>query len=251
MKKWKALTVAGMVCALTAMPALVFGASPSKEIIGGSGSGSHSSSSGTVSQGSGSSSTSNKGPSQNPTQVTVDKNGVQTTGAGTVVDKTTGTSISVTVNGTTFDGKAVTNDGKGNTVISDGTNSVTIVVGKDENGNNSTAGLSQQTKDEFAAMDANKSMTNVLPETAGYTVQTGINLNVQETATGNAAVGERVIPLKWTGLTSAMNAGNMVVGYFDNATGKYVIVPIVSIDYNTQTIHIRVNGSGTARILTK
>ena len=94
-------------------------------------------------------------------------------------------------------------------------------------------------------------MAGVLPQSAGYTVQANINLNVYDTATGAATAGSQVIPIKWTGLTQAMNAGNLMVGYYDNATGQYVLVPIVSIDYATQTINIRVNGSGTVRILTK
>ena len=71
MKKWKALTVFGMVCALAAMPVLTF-AGPSKEISSGSdddddgGSSSVSfgggvTSSGTVTQGTGAT-----GPSQSP-----------------------------------------------------------------------------------------------------------------------------------------------------------------------------------------
>ena len=49
MKKWKALTVFGLVCALAAMPVLTFGASSKEESSGGSSSdGSSSSSSGSI-----------------------------------------------------------------------------------------------------------------------------------------------------------------------------------------------------------
>ena len=90
MKKWKALTVFGLVCALAAMPVLTFGASSKEESSGGSSSGgSSSSSSGSIVAGSGSS------VIQKPTQVTVDANGVQTTGAGTVVNSENGTIIAV------------------------------------------------------------------------------------------------------------------------------------------------------------
>lgn len=270
MKKWKALTVFGMVCALAAMPVLTF-AGPSKEISsgsdddddGGSSSGSFGggvTSSGTVTQGTGATGPSQspsqgqtQSPSQKPTEVTVDANGVQTTGAGTMVDHATGTVIAVPSNGTNAAGELVTSDANGNTVISNPATggSVTVAVGKNADGSSSTAGLSQQTVDQFQAIDASKSMAGVLPQSAGYTVQANINLNVYDTATGAAVTGSQVVPIKWTGLTQAMNAGNMMVGYYDNATGQYILVPIVSIDYATQTINIRVNGSGTARILTK
>ena len=262
MKKWKALTVFGMVCALAAMPVLTF-AGPSKEISsgsdddddGGSSSGSFGggvTSSGTVTQGTGATGPS-QSPSQGPTEVTVDANGVQTTGAGTVIDRTTGNVIAVPSNGTNAAGELVTSDANGNTVISNPAtgSSVTVAVGKNADGSSSTAGLSQQTVDQFQAIDASKSMAGVLPQSEGYAVQANINLNVYDTATGAAVTGSQVVPIKWTGLTQAMNAGNMMVGYYDNATGQYILVPIVSIDYATQTINIRVNGSGTARILTK
>ena len=246
MKKWKALTVFGLVCALAAMPVLTFGAGSKEESSGGSGGGS-SSSSGSVTAGGGPSA------SQKPTEVTVDANGVQTTGAGTVVNSEDGTIIAVPSNGTNAAGELVTSDANGNTVISNPAtgSSVTVVVGKTADGKNSTAGLSQQTIDQFQAIDASKSMAGVLPQSAGYAVQANINLNVYDTATGAAVVGEQVLTIKWTGLTQAMNTGNMMVGYYDNATGKYILVPIVAIDYATQTINIRVNGSGTARILTR
>ena len=246
MKKWKALTVFGLVCALAAMPVLTFGAGSKEESSGGSGGGS-SSSSGSVTAGGGPSA------SQKPTEVTVDANGVQTTGAGTVVNSEDGTIIAVPSNGTNAAGELVTSDANGNTVISNPAtgSSVTVVVGKTADGKNSTAGLSQQTVDQFQAIDASKSMAGVLPQSEGYAVQANINLNVYDTATGAAVVGEQVLTIKWTGLTQAMNTGNMMVGYYDNATGKYILVPIVAIDYATQTINIRVNGSGTARILTR
>ena len=267
MKKWKALTVFGMVCALAAMPVLTF-AGPSKEISSGSdddddggsssggSSGGGSSSNGTITQGSGATTPSqgqNQEPAQKPTEVTVDANGVQTTGAGTVIDRTTGNVIAVPSNGTNAAGELVTSDANGNTVISNPATggSVTVAVGKNADGSSSTAGLSQQTVDQFQAIDASRSMAGVLPQSAGYAVQANINLNVYDTATGAAVTGSQVVPIKWTGLTQAMNAGNMMVGYYDNATGQYILVPIVSIDYATQTINIRVNGSGTARILTK
>ena len=210
MKKWKALTVFGLVCALAAMPVLTFGASSKEESSGGSSSdGSSSSSSGSIVAGSGSS------VIQKPTQVTVDANG------NTVIrDQATGSSV-------------------------------TVVVGKTADGKNSTAGLSQQTISQFEAIDTTKFMAGVLPEAAGYTVQENINLNVYDTATGAAVVGTQIVPIKWTGLTQAMNAENLMVGYYDNATGQYILVPIVAIDYATQTINIRVNGSGTARIMTR
>ena len=246
MKKWKALTVFGLVCALAAMPVLTFGAGSKEESSGGSGGGS-SSSSGSVTAGGGPSAI------QKPTEVTVDANGVQTTGAGTVVNSEDGTIIAVPSNGTNAAGELVTSDANGNTVISNPAtgSSVTVVVGKTADGKNSTAGLSQQTIDQFQAIDASKSMAGVLPQSEGYAVQANINLNVYDTATGAAVVGEQVLTIKWTGLTQAMNTGNMMVGYYDNATGKYILVPIVAIDYATQTINIRVNGSGTARILTR
>ena len=246
MKKWKALTVFGLVCALAAMPVLTFGAGSKEESSGGSGGGS-SSSSGSVTAGGGPSA------SQKPTEVTVDANGVQTTGAGTVVNSEDGTIIAVPSNGTNAAGELVTSDANGNTVISNPAtgSSVTVVVGKTADGKNSTAGLSQQTIDQFQAIDASKSMAGVLPQSEGYAVQANISLNVYDTATGAAVVGEQVLTIKWTGLTQAMNTGNMMVGYYDNATGKYILVPIVAIDYATQTINIRVNGSGTARILTR
>ena len=97
---------------------------------------------------------------QKPTQVTVDANGVQTTGAGTVVNSETGTIIAVPSNGMNAAGQAVTSDTNGNTVIRDQAtgSSVTVVVGKTSDGKNSTAGLSQQTISQFEAIDTTKSI---------------------------------------------------------------------------------------------
>ena len=158
MKKWKALTVFGLVCALAAMPVLTFGAGSKEESSGGSSS-SGVTSSGSITAGGGSS------VSQKPTQVTVDANGVQTTGAGTVVNSENGTIIAVPSNGVNAAGQAVTSDANGNTVIRDQAtgSSVTVVVGKTADGKNSTAGLSQQTISQFEAIDTTKSMAGVLP----------------------------------------------------------------------------------------
>ena len=250
MKKWKALTVFGLVCALAAMPVLTFGAGSKEESSGGSSS-SGVTSSGSITAGGGSSVSQNRTCSLHPKPKHA--KGVQTTGAGTVVNSENGTIIAVPSNGVNAAGQAVTSDANGNTVIRDQAtgSSVTVVVGKTADGKNSTAGLSQQTISQFEAIDTTKSMAGVLPEAAGYTVQENINLNVYDTATGAAVVGTQIVPIKWTGLTQAMNAENLMVGYYDNATGQYILVPIVAIDYATQTINIRVNGSGTARIMTR
>ena len=88
MKKWKALTVFGLVCALAAMPVLTFGASSKEESSGGS------------SRGGGSSSTSGSGFAggggfvlQKAAPGTGEAKGGQTTRGGTEVKKATGTPI--------------------------------------------------------------------------------------------------------------------------------------------------------------
>lgn len=228
--KRKVLAALILVGALAAMPALAFGAgSKGSSSGGGGGSSSSSSSSGsTITVGSG-------------TTVTVDSMGVSMTVASTAPSQS-GSVLGVVTSGTNAEGKTLTTDSNGNMVIG---GEVTVVIGQTADGSK-TAGLPEAVVAQFNEFDTTKSMASVLPQTAGYTVQDDININLYD-ANGVATTTPQVVPVKWSGLTAEMQ--NLLIGYYDNMTGQYVLAEIVGIDYDTQVINIRVSGSGTARIL--
>ncbi len=227
MKK-KMMAALVLVGVLAAMPALAFARSASASLSTGGSGGS-------------SSSTTASTTTQNPsTAVTVDGKGIQMTGASTAPSQS-GAVLGVVTSGTNAEGKNITTDANGNMVIG---GEVTVVIGKAES---KTAGLPEAVVAQFKEFDTTKSMASVLPQTAGYTVKEDININLVTAATATNA--PQVVPIKWSGLTADMQ--NLMIGFYDNATGQYVVAEIVGIDYNTQVINIRINGSGTARILSK
>lgn len=230
MKK-KTLAVLALVGVLAAMPAVAFGAGSSSNSSGGGSSSSSSSSSSNsghaIEAGSGSS-------------VKVDAAGIQMTGASTAPSQS-GAVLGVVTSGTNAEGKMLTTDAEGNMVIG---GEVTVMIGQ---AGSKTAGLPEAVVAQFNEFDTTKSMASVLPETAGYTVKEDININLY--ANGVASTTPQVVPIKWSGLTADMQ--DLKIGFYDNATGKYVVAEIVGIDYTTQVINIRVSGSGTARILSK
>ena len=239
--KRKNLAALMLVCVLAAVPALAFGAGSSSNSSGGS-------TSGTITAGTGSTvapGPTNTGTVGNNTAVTVDENGIQTTGASTAPSQS-GDVLAVVINGSNAAGQTMTVDPNGNAVIG---GSTVVVVGKTEDGSK-TAGLPEAVVAQFNEFDTTKSMTSVLPQTAGYAVQDDININLYDIATGAALANTpRVVPIKWSGLTAAK--ADLLIGFYDNATNTYTIAEIVSINYDTQEINIRVNGSGTARILSR
>ena len=228
MKK-KTLAVLALVGVMAAMPAVAFGAGSSSNSSGGSSSSS--------------SSSSNSGHAivvGNGSTVTVDAAGVQMTGASTAPSQS-GAVLGVVTSGTNAEGKMLTTDAAGNMIIG---GEVTVMIGQ---AGSKTAGLPEAVVAQFNEFDTTKSMASVLPQTAGYTVKEDININLY--ANGVASTTPQVVPIKWSGLTADMK--DLKIGYYDNATGQYVLAEIVGIDYATQVINIRVSGSGTARILSK
>lgn len=233
----KALTALALAGVLVAMPAFAFGAGSKHNSSGGGGGGgsSHSSSAGSVVAGTGS-----VGPSgsalPSPTAVSVDANGNQTTGASTIVSER-GT-ISVKTNGETSTGTSITYDqATGNAVYGN-----TVIATR--TGDEAVAGLPENVVSTNNSINAAGTMAGVVPGAEGsQNISDGINVNTLDPATGLANDVMTEIILKIDYLDETMQ--NLLIGGYANGSTQYVLGQIVSVDYATKLVTVRIPGSGT------
>lgn len=231
----KVLTAFALAGALVAMPVFAFAAgSKSNSSGGGGGSRGSSTSAGTVIVGTGAVGPGSQLPSA--TAVNVDAYGNQFTGAGTIVSDM-GT-IYVKANGVTSTGTTITYDqNTGNAIYG----STTIAT---RNGSDAVAGLTDNVVSTNNSINANKTMAGVVPGADGsQNISVGININTLDSATGTANDVLTEIILKVEYLDESMQ--NLIIGGYANGSTQYVLGQVVSVDYATKLVTVRVPGSGT------
>ena len=252
------LVILGMVCALAAMPAAVFGAG-SDSVNSGSNSGNtggqtsqviEQGKSQTVQNNSQETTTISTGTiaptttvgnnkvtqvidtTKNPTKTTTDAAGNATTNASTATATTDGYYLGVVTNKTNAAGNTIAADAAGNAVI-DG---VTVGVKKKENGSD-LAALSQAAQDKVKEIAQKGSID-------GFTVRDSISITMEK---NGVAVNEtRVVPVKWS--AAPVDAANMKAVCI-RPDGTEVAVPIVSI--KNGIVNISLTGSGYIVLLTR
>lgn len=252
------LVILGMVCALAAMPAAVFGAG-SDSVNSGSNSGNtggqtsqviEQGKSQTVQNNSQETTTISTGTiaptttvgnnkvtqvidtTKNPTKTTTDVAGNATTNASTATATTDGYYLGVVTNKTNAAGNTIAADAAGNAVI-DG---VTVGVKKKENGSD-LAALSQAAQDKVKEIAQKGSID-------GFTVRDSISITMEK---NGVAVNEtRVVPVKWS--AAPVDAANMKAICI-RPDGTEVAVPIVSIQNGI--VNISLTGSGYIVLLTR
>lgn len=256
--KNRKLVILGMVCALAAMPAAVFGAG-SDSVNSGSNSGNtggqtsqvieqgknqtvqnNSQETTTISTGTIAPTTTagNNRVTQvidttkNPTKTTTDVAGNATTNASTATATTDGYYLGIVTNKTNAAGNVIAADAAGNAVI-DG---VTVGVKKKENGSD-LAALSQAAQDKVKEIAQKGSID-------GYTVRDSISITMEK---NGVAVNEtRVVPVKWS--AAPVNAANMKAVCI-RPDGTEVAVPIISIQNGI--VNIQMTGAGYIVLLTR
>ena len=252
------LVILGMVCALAAMPAAVFGAG-SDSVNSGSNSGNtggqtsqviEQGKSQTVQNNSQETTTISTGTiaptttvgnnkvtqvidtTKNPTKTTTDAAGNATTNASTATATTDGYYLGVVTNKTNAAGTTIAADAAGPAVI-DG---VTVGVKKKENGSD-LAALSQAAQDKVKEIAQKGSID-------GFTVRDSISITMEK---NGVAVNEtRVVPVKWS--AAPVDAANMKAVCI-RPDGTEVAVPIVSIQNGI--VNISLTGSGYIVLLTR
>lgn len=230
MKK-KGLVILALTAVLASTPVLAFGARSSSSSDGG---GSSSSSSSTTT---GSSTTS-------PSTVTVTDTGVKTTGATTSTDAK-GSNIGVVVDAVTTTGQAITVNAKGEAVIGDTAVAFTT-------GGSATAGLPENVVSAINDINAGRSLQEVVKDVdlSGYNALTGTHAIItKDAATGAVKEGPVEVSLYVPNLVAGVE--NVSVLFYDNATGKWTLLPAVKVDPVTKTIAANVPGSGTLTVVYK
>lgn len=242
MKK-KSLTALALAAALVAVPVTAWGAGSAEYSDGGSGS--------------------SYGSSQDyATTVTVSTTGVKTTGATT--SNNLGSSIGVAVETTTSTGQQVTVNSKGEAVIGD--TAVGFAMGTA-----ATAGLPNEIVTEIGKINSGASLDEITPTISlvQYNAQTG-QTDVLEQSVGlssySALTGTHAIITK-DASTAAVKTGAVEVSlyvpnlldslegvsvlFYDNATGRWVLLQPIRVDAAAKTVTVNVSGSGTLSVVYK
>lgn len=239
MKK-KTLAVLALAAVLAVVPTFSF-AARSSSVSGG-----HSSSSGTTTQntavqpGAGVSGTSTASTTK---ELHVSTDGTVVTATGNTIDKS-GTNIGLVVDTTISTGVAVTSNNDGS--ISIGTVKIHFA-----NGDAETAGLPADVVEKINQLNQGSAINDVVGTAAGVDL------------TGYTAVGNTravIATDSATGLTNtatevifhvaSVDASEMAAVYYDNNTGKWVVVPVI-VDPVTKTVKITVPGSCTVQLMKK
>lgn len=237
MKK-KVLVAMAMAAAMVAMPVVAGAAtSPSQSQSDGTigGGGGSSSSSGVVSD-------SGKAEQNTPGVAS----GATKEAEKTVVQGANNERVEVV--GTTKDSKGATvglvgNDAGNGTVSSDNGASVSIATGEAE-----TYGLSDTAKSEINALNSGKAPSEVIPNAGleGYASVGGTRAIVSQNAAGQD------VATNVTLYVDALTAGKEVaVTYYDNNTGRWVVVKNVTFNASTKTVSFTVPGSCTVQVVAK
>jgi len=208
----------------------------------------------------------NRSPSS--TVVMVNADGVKTTGVTTSTG-TNGSTIAVAVNTETNSGTRIRVNSDGEAVVGD--KIVTFARGEA-----ATAGLGSQVIETINAINSGKTLSDIIPpgydltdhpemivsgkatdvekapvlDLKGYNALTSTHALVTQNAdtrTVNDTATETVIyvPNLIEGL------GEVSVLYYDNATGRWLLLPVSKIDIKSKLVYVNVTGSGTLSVVYK
>lgn len=178
------------------------------------------------------------------TEVTVNKDGVKTTGV-TTDTSANGTSVGVVVDATMPSGKTVTVNERGEAVVGD----VAIAFAK---GAGATAGLPANTVAAINDINSGKALSEVIKDVdlTGYNALTGTHAIVtKDAATGAIKDTPTEVALYVPNLVGDL--GNVEILYYDNVSGKWTLLPAAKIDPVTKVVYVNVTGSGTLSVVYK
>lgn len=178
------------------------------------------------------------------TTVTVSSTGVKTTGATTSVGPG-GSTIGVAVDTVTTTGQKVTTNSKGQAVIGD-----TAVGFADST--TATAGLPEEVVSEIQSINGGKPLSDVVKDVdlTGYNALTGTHAIVtMDAKTGAVKTGSVEVSLYVPNLLD--NLQNVQILFYDNATGRWQLIPAIKVDPVSKTVAVNVPGSGTLSVVYK
>ena len=178
------------------------------------------------------------------TTVTVNKDGVKTTGASTDTSAR-GVSVGVVVEAVTPSGKTVTVNERGEAVV-DG---VAIGFAK---GNGATSGLPSNVVAEIGDINAGRNLNEVIRDIdlTGYYALTGTHaILTKDAATGALKDTPAEVALYVPNLVGDLS--NVSILYYDNVSGKWTLLPVTQMDLNSKVIYVNVPGSGTLSVVYK
>lgn len=156
-----------------------------------------------------------------------------------------GTTIGVVVDTTTTDGTPITTNEKGEVVIGN----TTVAI---ENTAAVAATLPAEVAETVNNINAGKPLQETVTDVdlTGYNALTGTNTIVtKDAATGQVKTGEVEISVYVPNLVE--NLGEVSVLFYDNATGKWVVLPVTRVDLASKVVSVKVPGSGTMSVVYK
>ena len=124
---------------------------------------------------------------------------------------------------------------------------VSIVVG-----DAATAGLPSNIVSEINQINAGAVLNTIITDVDlnGYNTLTTTNALVTTDSTTNAVkTGTVQVPVYVPNLTDGL--GTIEVLFYDNATGRWTLIPVSSIDIANKTIYVNFTGSGTFSVVYK
>ena len=199
--------------------------------------------------------------------VTVDQNGTIVSTDALTSGSVTGTDIAVVVDTTTASGQQITINDKGEAVVGD--HAISFATGSA-----ATAGLPDDTVDKINKINSGADLSTFMEcsdLTSGQAIQDGklvglataprMDLTGYHSLSGthaivtkNAATGE----VMDTPTETVIYVPNLVDGlsnvsilYYDNATGRWLVLPATKVDPVTKLVYVNVTGSGTLSVIYK
>lgn len=159
-------------------------------------------------------------------------------------NQTTGSSIGVVVDTTTSTGIPITTNEKGDVVIGD-----TVVTFADTN---TVAALPAPVASAIEGINTGKPLQETVADVnlEGYNALTSAHtITTTDAATGQVKTGPVEVSVYVPNLVGDL--GEVSVLFYDNATGKWILLPVVKTDMASKTVAVTVPGSGTLSVVYK
>lgn len=181
---------------------------------------------------------------QSATSVVVNSSGVKTTGVVTSTNAG-GSTIAVAVDIKTDSGITIKVNSKGEAVVGD----KIVAFAKAEA---ATAGLSEDVVNVINDINSGKKLSDL---------KIGLNLNGYNALTGTHALVTKNVAdgkVNDTATETVIYVPNLIEGienvavlYYDNATGKWLLLPAAKIDTKSKLVYFTATGSGTLSVVYK